>query len=105
MKTKEKNVDLNWKVAEALGWSELFKIGGSIVGQPPGGSPNSRNQAMVPNWSGDFSLCCELGLSHNVYPHRGEVEYRMRNDGMDRVTAFRHVMLLSVLASLSLSAK
>lgn len=103
MKTKENNVNLNWKVAEALGWTGLFKIGGSIVGQPPGGSPNSRNQAMVPNWSGDFNLCCELGLQYNVYPHRGEVEYRMRDGEMDRATAFRHVMLLSVLASLSLS--
>lgn len=105
MNTQQQNLDLNWKVAEALGWTELFRVGGSIVGCPPGGSPNSRNQAMVPNWSGDFNLCCELGLSYNIYPHRSEVEFRMRNEKIDRSTAFRHVMLFSVLSSRSISLK
>ena len=104
MKThKQRNIDLNWKVAELLGWSNLFQIVGSIVGRPPGGSPHSRDQGMVPDWAGDFTECCKLGLNYDIYPRRGEVELMMRNNEMDRELAYRHVMLDHLCTLLTLN--
>ena len=53
-------MELNRRLAELLGWTELFDVGGALLGRPPGGSPSSRDQAKVPDWVGDWIDCGPL---------------------------------------------
>ena len=70
----EQGMELNRRLAELLGWTELFNAGGAWLGRPPGGSQKSREQARVPDWTGDWAACGPL-LSRYVrrlqlWPHR-----------------------------------
>lgn len=47
-------MELNKRLAELLGWQNLFDAGGTLIGRPPGGAENSRDQAAVPDWCGDW---------------------------------------------------
>ena len=48
---------LNTKLALLIGWTNIVESGGSLLGTPPNGSPNSRDQMLVPNWNGDWKAC------------------------------------------------
>jgi hypothetical protein len=70
----EVGMELNRRLAGLLGWTELFNAGGAWLGRPPGGSQKSRDQAKVPDWTGDWAACGPL-LSRYVrrlraWPHR-----------------------------------
>lgn len=54
----------NRRLAELLGWTGIFDVGGALLGTPPGGSPGSRDQAKVPDWAGDWRDCGPLLVEH-----------------------------------------
>lgn len=59
----------NFSLATLLGWCNLALVGGgAILGTPPGGAPNSRGQAMVPDWCGDWAVAGPLMVEHGAYP-------------------------------------
>jgi hypothetical protein len=64
-------------LAELLGWANIFDVGGALLGTPPGGSPASRDQAKVPDWTGDWSACGPLMVQFirraKFWPHRAVV--------------------------------
>lgn len=63
------------------------------MGCPPEGSPNSRDQAAVPNWAGDFSAIMKLAIRHRCYPQLSDVlAYMKRNEAIEE-DAYRHVLL------------
>ncbi|TQK10226.1 hypothetical protein [Herbaspirillum sp. SJZ107] len=62
--------EANRRLAELLGWTDLFSTGGAWLGQPPGVLPPSR----VPDWCGDWAACGPLQAQYvrrlYVWPHR-----------------------------------
>lgn len=93
MKTNKKNVELNIQFATLLGWTKLFTIGGTVMGCPPQGSPNSRDQAAVPNWAGDYSAIMKLAIQNRCYPQLGDVLNHMKRNEVCEEDAYRHIMM------------
>lgn len=54
----------NRRLAELLGWTDIFDVGGALLGTPPPGGAACRNQAKVPNWTGDWRDCGPLLVEH-----------------------------------------
>lgn len=59
-------VTANRRLAELLGWTELFEVPGAILGAPPAGQPAGRGQAKVPDWTGDWRDCGPLLAQHRM---------------------------------------
>lgn len=57
-------LELNETLAYRLGWTNLFPIGSALLGTPPDGGVNSRGQALVPDWCGDWVACGPLMTMH-----------------------------------------
>lgn len=57
---------MNRKLAEALGWSSIVETGGALLGAPPAGQPETRGQALVPDWCGDWRACGPLLAAHGL---------------------------------------
>jgi len=55
-------LEVNRRLAHLLGWTAIFDAGGSLLGTPPDGAPNSRGQALIPNWCNDSAACFSLLL-------------------------------------------
>lgn len=70
-------LERNRRLAELLGWTEIFDVGGALLGMPPGGSPVSRDQVKVPDWTGDWRDCGPLMTRFirraRFWPHRAVV--------------------------------
>jgi len=70
----EKGMEANRRLAELLGWTEIVNVGGAWLGRPSGGSQKSRDQAKVPDWTGDWRDCGPLLDQHvrrmRLWPHR-----------------------------------
>ena len=62
----EKRLTANRRLAELLGWTELFEVPGAILGTPPPGEPAGRNQGAVPDWTGDWRACGPLLAEHRM---------------------------------------
>jgi hypothetical protein len=60
MKNQENEIAANKRLAELLGWSLIAEVGGALVGTPPAGAAQSRGQAMVPDWLGDWAAAAPL---------------------------------------------
>ena len=58
-----KYTEANKRLALALGWTEIIEVGGALLGTPPDGAPESRGQAIVPDWCGDWRECGPLQSS------------------------------------------
>jgi hypothetical protein len=59
-------LELNHRLATLLGWSNLKDVGGALLGTPPAGAPQCRNEAKVPNWAGDWRDCGPLIAEHHM---------------------------------------
>jgi hypothetical protein len=59
-------MELTRRLAGLLGWSELTDAGGALLGRPPGGAENSRGQAAVPDWCGDWSAAGPISAEHEI---------------------------------------
>lgn len=70
-------MEANRRLAELLGWTDIFDVGGALLGMPPGGNPASRDQAKVPDWVNDWSACGPLMIQFirraKFWPHRAVV--------------------------------
>lgn len=62
----EKLMTANYRLAELLGWTDLFEVPGAILGTPPAGVPAGRNQGAVPDWTGDWRACGPLLAAHRI---------------------------------------
>ncbi|TNC78279.1 hypothetical protein FHI69_03010 [Janthinobacterium lividum] len=60
MKNQENKIAANKRLAELLGWTSITEVGGALVGTPPTGAAESRGQAMVPDWLGDWTAAGPL---------------------------------------------
>ncbi|PKV43651.1 hypothetical protein CLU92_0966 [Janthinobacterium sp. 61] len=60
MKNQENKIAANKRLAELLGWSKLIEVGGALVGTPSAGAAESRGQALVPDWMGDWAAAGPL---------------------------------------------
>ncbi|WP_312435430.1 hypothetical protein [Janthinobacterium sp.] len=60
MKNQENKIAANKRLAELLGWSRIAEVGGALVGMPPAGAAESRGQALVPDWIGDWTAAGPL---------------------------------------------
>ena len=66
MKNQENKIAANKRLAELLGWTSLVEVGGSLLGTPPAGAAESRGQALVPDWVGDWAAIGPLASEHQV---------------------------------------
>lgn len=66
MKNQENKIAANKLLAELLGWSHITDVGGALVGMPPTGAAESRGQAMVPDWMGDWAAAGQLTCEYRV---------------------------------------
>ena len=62
----DKRMTANRRLAELLGWADLFEVPGAILGTPPVGQPAGRNQGAVPDWTGDWRACGPLLAAHRM---------------------------------------
>jgi len=93
-------------VATHLGWTEIFQIGNSFMGRPPGGSPNSRDQAMVPDWVNSFDAACSLAVEHNCYPDRSHMQHEHYWAAQsERVIKPEHAYRLAILRNVLMLMK
>lgn len=104
----------NAELALALGWTNIIELGGSLLGRPAAGAPDSRDQAKVPDWCGDWSASGELLAQHPVSvihweehavsatgdPHGRHVAAVA--DHRDRATAIRYAIVRAVTKHLAL---
>jgi hypothetical protein len=95
---------LHMSLALALGWSEIVINGGALLGRPPGGSPHSRDQALIPNWLGDFNACMTLALSYGIYPDKA-MAVAEREDGLDNAQALRRGLCRTLLSALTITSR
>ena len=65
--------ELNKEVATLLGWTTIVSTGGALLGKPASGSPNSRDQAMVPNWAGDLTAASRLMILTQSYIDKSHI--------------------------------
>lgn len=97
---------LNKAIAERLGWTQIVDARGVLLGRPPCGALNSRGQALVPNWAGNWGDCGPLIGQHSIRvdPLRAGIsannEYVLFQDDMDADSAARHAIAMAFLAKL-----
>lgn len=60
MKNQQDYINLEREYAEAIGWTAIEQTGHVLLGCPPGGSPHSRDQAMLPQWARSWEACGPL---------------------------------------------
>lgn len=85
MQNQENKIAANKRLAELLGWSSIAEVNGALVGSPPAGAAESRGQALVPDWMGDWSAAGPLAVEYRVdleWSHDGKdvVAVVNRND-------------------------
>lgn len=68
MVTDDQRLVADLHLAMALGWTNLFNAGGSLIGTPPTGGENSRGQAAVPRWTSDWDACGRLMVDLEIEP-------------------------------------
>ncbi|NRR28875.1 hypothetical protein HSX11_01630 [Oxalobacteraceae bacterium] len=110
----------NWRLATLLGWTEIFSVGaGALLGTPPGGAPDSRGQAAVPDWCGSWDACGPLMVKHACFPKLSLLErglvYVLRNgvpvgslaiaDFPSRDHAVRTAIVYSIIGRLNARTK
>lgn len=66
MKNQESKIAANKRLAELLGWTNLVEVDGALLGMPPTGAAESRGQALVPDWAGDWAAIGSLAAEHQV---------------------------------------
>lgn len=66
MQNQENKIAANRRLAELLGWSRIAEVGGALVGTPPAGVAESRGQALVLDWAGDWAAIGPLAAEHQV---------------------------------------
>lgn len=66
MQNQENKIAANKRLAELLGWSHIAEVGGALVGTPPAGAAESRGQALVPDWAGDWAAIGPPAAEHQV---------------------------------------
>lgn len=66
MQNLENKIAANKRLAELLGWTSLVEVGGSLLGTPPAGAAESRGQALVPDWAGDWAAAGPLSTEHEI---------------------------------------
>jgi hypothetical protein len=59
--------EFNRDLATRFGWTQIVSTGGALLGRPPEGSPHSRDQALVPNWSADLGTATRLMVLTHTY--------------------------------------
>lgn len=57
---QQQQLDANRRLAELIGWTNIFQVSGALLGTPPDGAAQSRGQAKVPDWNGDWRDCGPL---------------------------------------------
>ena len=57
----------NKTLALLLGWTNIEEMGGALLATPPNGLPNSRGQALVPDWTGSWEHCGNLMSQYSVF--------------------------------------
>jgi len=108
---RQQELDANRRLAEALGWTGIFNVGGALLGTPPTGAPQCRNQARVPDWTGRWEDCGSLMAEHvlafqvhdscaviTALPDFNMVRARSEGEGDDRL--LRHAIVDAVTAKL-----
>lgn len=66
-------MELNMRLATLLGWTNIFSTGTTLMGKPPYGVTHCRDQAILPNWAGDWTDCGPLIVRYRVYPDENDV--------------------------------
>jgi hypothetical protein len=65
---------LNAKLAALLGWTNLIKVSGLLVGTPP--NTDSRASCPVPNWTNDWYYCGPLMVEHSCFPEEKAIHLK-----------------------------
>lgn len=102
-------LDLNRRLALALGWTNIVDVGNALLGMPPWGIPQARGQAPVPNWAGSWKDCGPLLTEHMIgTSHTAEAVRAVLMTGVATIisadarrdAALREVIVLAVAAKL-----
>lgn len=102
-------LDLNRRLAAALGWTNIVDVGNALLGMPPWGTPEARGQARLPNWAGSWKDCGPLlaehmiGTGHTTEAVRAALMTGVAtviSAGAGRDAALREVIVLAVAAKL-----
>ena len=66
MKNQNSKIAANKRLAELLGWTNIAELNGALIGTPTAGVAESRGQALVPDWAGDWMAIGPLVAEHQV---------------------------------------
>ena len=114
MQNQENKIAANKCLAELLGWSSIAEVNGALVGSPPAGTAESRGQALVPDWAGDWAAIGPMaaerqvdvlhswGSVHGRWAAAANCAVRVAVDhwAEDRDAATRMALTLAVIAKL-----
>lgn len=98
--------EANTRLATLLGWTKIFDVGALLMGTPPSGAPASRNQAVVPDWCGDWRaagpLVGQFGLSVAAMSRGAAVGGKFHRYTLHagRDAAIRYLVVLAATARL-----
>lgn len=81
---QENGMAANRRLAELLGWTDIFDVGGALLGTPPPGMPSGRNQAKVPDWTGDWRDCGPLLAAYRMTVGRTSLDAMATCASFDR---------------------
>jgi len=102
----------NAELAHKLGWTNIVELGGSLLGCPAGGAPNSRDQAKIPDWCGDWQAAGDLIAQYQVCVRIWPDGVKARIDRVpvshyskfanhrDRATSIRYAIVRTVMLHL-----
>ena len=71
MKNHENKIAANKRLAALLGWSRIAEVGGALIGTPPAGAAESRGQALLPDWAGDWAAAGPLAVEYDIVVEPG----------------------------------
>lgn len=75
-------IEIERELAVARGWTHLMNINDVWLGTPSDGAPNSRGQAVVPQWARKWEFCGPLMVEHGlIWTVQCDMVYAGRSNG------------------------
>jgi hypothetical protein len=76
-------IEAEKRLADLNGWTGIVRAGNTLLGTPPGGSPHSRGQAIVPAWARMWIACGPLIAEHDLNVVQSEMTVEVQDiDGI-----------------------
>jgi len=92
---------LNARIAELKGWINIVEAAGALLGTPPKGVNSCRDQALIPNWTGNWKDCGELMVEFDLYSSNYNLKGFQYENLQDKNSHIRRIICLSAIQKMA----